>query len=340
MGTLRFVLSILVAISHIRFFSPICNQEPRALVHHICGFNPGVFAVVIFYILSGYCMSVMIKKYYLNPFNLKGFYQERITRLYPQFLFYLFISGLYLYFLAPDSWVAWKSFITPSTWVLNILMLPLDYEFLIGQKIIILNQTWSLGLEFSFYILIPILLVIKSGRLISLLVLASLFITLMAFLGKIDTDLFGYRILPGTLYIFLCGYFLSQNKKIATLKLLFIYCITCLFAYLLIINPSYLSLNHNLEVTAGLLVGIPIIALLHKMKTNTLDVFLGILSYGIFLNHVTISWIYDDYFTAIPKDYRLITILITSCFFACVSYNLVELPTLYFRHKLREVVNK
>ena len=75
MGIYRLLLSIFVAFSHmgITFY----------------GYNPGVFAVISFFLLSGYAMRILIEKYYTEPFSVSGFYIDRAIKLFPQYIFYV-----------------------------------------------------------------------------------------------------------------------------------------------------------------------------------------------------------------------------------------------------------
>lgn len=60
-------------------------------------------AVISFFILSGYVMSILIDKYYKNPAAIPSFYLDRAARLFPQFLFYMILVSLCIYFLKIES---------------------------------------------------------------------------------------------------------------------------------------------------------------------------------------------------------------------------------------------
>lgn len=72
-GTLRLILAVMVAISHV---------DIRAY-----GRNPGVVAVVCFFMISGFVMTGVIRSYYQD--NKTMFYLDRLMRIYPQYLFFL-----------------------------------------------------------------------------------------------------------------------------------------------------------------------------------------------------------------------------------------------------------
>jgi peptidoglycan/LPS O-acetylase OafA/YrhL len=82
-GYFRFFLASLVLISHVGI-----NYR---------GFNPGVAAVVSFYMLAGFVVCHLFSKIFKSEKPLYfHFYYERALRIFPQ---YLFIAGLTLIFI-------------------------------------------------------------------------------------------------------------------------------------------------------------------------------------------------------------------------------------------------
>ena len=53
------------------------------------GLNPGVIAVVVFYLISGYVMAALVRGHYLAPPLPLLFYADRAGRIFPQYLFYV-----------------------------------------------------------------------------------------------------------------------------------------------------------------------------------------------------------------------------------------------------------
>ena len=66
MGTYRFILALLVLISHAGV--------------SIGDYNPGVMAVISFYLLSGYVMTILINKYYPGTINMRYIYLGNFER--------------------------------------------------------------------------------------------------------------------------------------------------------------------------------------------------------------------------------------------------------------------
>jgi len=152
---------------------------------------------------------------------------------------------------------------------------------------LILPPTWSLGLECTFYLVFPFFFFAPT----SLKIVISTFsfvVYILAFVGFLNTDFFGYRLLPGTFVFFSAGYWIaSRNIKVVSsiwLGLLLLFVIVLYFS-------KFGGMQYNFEVTLGGLVGIIAVYLLSSIKRNWVDEYLGNLSYGVFLSHFFLLFI-------------------------------------------------
>jgi peptidoglycan/LPS O-acetylase OafA/YrhL len=323
MGFYRLFLAILVALSHmdVRWF----------------GYNPGAIAVISFYILSGYFMSLLITKYYPRTSMIPAFYLDRCLRILPQFIFYMLVASACIYWLKIDSPAINR--LTPIKWLMNFLILPQGFYMLWGENALVLPQSWSLGLEMTFYLVIPWILTGCSKRQIYTLAGLSCLIFLAAYCNKIDSDYFGYRLLPGTLFIFLTGWsFFQPDRNSRYFRI-----ITLLSAVLLwviaFLNQSIYHLPHNKEILVGLIIGILIINPIKDLQFSRLDTFLGNLSYGVFLNHYILIWLAQKFFLVTQFDIKHITLLLlASGIIASGSYYYIERPALAWRHAVRHKI--
>ena len=112
MGMMRLLLAMAVVLSHadLRVFQ----------------LNPGVTAVVGFYLISGYVMAGLVHRHYNEPARMPYFYLDRLLRLCPLYLVY---AGAAL------AWHLWTQ--TPTlflrhapTWqdiARNVLIVPLNF---------------------------------------------------------------------------------------------------------------------------------------------------------------------------------------------------------------------
>ena len=315
MGAYRLLLAMLVAISHMGVT--------------VAGFNPGVVAVVSFLIISGFVMTSLIERNYSAPEQIRLFYLDRILRLYPQFLLYFVASCVVIHFLLPGTPQA--AALTVKNIVASLAMVPMGF-YMYGITVPeILPPAWSLGLEMCFYLLIPFLLIYKCR---GLAFVASVAVFGVACLGVINTDVYGYRLLPGVLFIFLCGSYLYK----AHTKGLMIAVGTTLIAALLLlaIVAGFIERRpFNAEVTAGIVLGVPAVWFLSKLKFHRADEFFGNISYGVFLNHFVVMYVMRAFW---PVEYSALivtAVLVLSLVLSGVSYYCVERPALRLRHALR-----
>jgi peptidoglycan/LPS O-acetylase OafA/YrhL len=315
MGAFRLLLAVLVAVSH--------------MGKTVAGFNPGVVAVISFLIISGFVMTSLIERNYSVPGKIGLFYVDRALRLYPQFLFYFLLSCTVIHFLLPGTPQAAE--LTLKTIASSVLMLPLGFYMFGVAGTEIVPPAWSLGLEMCFYLVIPFLLIFKLRGAAFVL---SLGIFMLACLGYLNTDVYGYRLLPGVLFIFLCGSYLyrSQAKGVA------IAAGTAVLAGLLFVAIMAGLIERrpfNAEVSLGIALGIPAVYLLTRFKYHRVDEFLGNISYGVFLNHFVVMYFLRGFWPVAYDTYIVVAVLVLAFALSGVSYYCVERPALKLRHRLR-----
>jgi peptidoglycan/LPS O-acetylase OafA/YrhL len=127
----------------------------------------------------------------------------------------------------------------------------------------------------------------------------SLIIFVLAQCQWLNTDYYGYRLLPGILFIFLMGAMqeLSVDHKVLTQSLVVLWLLNALYLLWLWVWGTYIP--NNREVSLGLLIAMPLLAVLNKKNLPgknakigyRLDKNLGALSYGVFLYHFPIIWL-------------------------------------------------
>lgn len=320
MGLYRLFLAMLVALSHAGI--------------SVYGYNPGVVAVISFFILSGYVMSMLIDKYYQQASAIPTFYLDRAARLFPQFFFYMLVASACIYFLNIDSHYVKQ--LTFGKWLLNFLILPQAFFMYWADGALVIPQTWSLGLEMTFYLIIPWVLVYCSTGQIYGLACASFLVFLAAYCGVINSDYFGYRLILGTFFMFLVGWSFFKNDHGSKKFKVIIFLTASVLLLITFFNSFLYQLPYNKEVLLGLMAGILAITAIKRFKFSTLDEFFGNLSYGVFLNHFIIIWIMQKYLEIQVFDTPNIAILLTaSCTLALVSFFYIERPALKWRHTLR-----
>lgn len=320
MGLYRLLLAVMVAISHTE--------------HRLFGFNVGVVAVISFFILSGYVMTVLVGKHYKSPSSIPNFYLDRAARLFPQYTFYLLLATACIYIFGIDS--GFVSQLDLVKWALNLLILPLGFYMYWADYAMVIPPAWSVGLEMMFYLVIPWMLIYCSRKQIYLTAGASFLVFLAAYFGYINTGYFGYRLLPGTLFIFLIGWsFYNDDSASKRFRRALFFASSALLVFACA-NRKFYELPYNKEVLAGLLIGVLAVGYLRRFKFSRIDEFFGNLSYGVFLNHMLVMWLIQRFSGIKDFDSAHITaMLLISFVLAICTFFLVERPALKWRHGLR-----
>lgn len=315
MGTYRLFLATLVLISHLGI--------------SVGGYNPGVFAVVSFFIISGFVTTILIEKNYFSFGKITSFYKDRALRIYPQFLFYFIASSLVIRFLLPDS--PYAHALKFKHVIAALAVLPLGLSSLGFPRDAILPPAWSLGLEMFFYMVIPFILILRARP---LLFGVSIIVFGFACLGFINADIWGYRLLPGTLFIFLCGSYLHSTNSFSA-RILVATFAAAVLAFVGINNGAIERVPFNAEITAGITFGIPAVWLLSKIKSNKLDMFFGNISYGLFLNHFVVIYLAEAYNYDVKNTLGVLSVFAISFVSSVATFYLIERPVLRIRHAIR-----
>jgi peptidoglycan/LPS O-acetylase OafA/YrhL len=141
----------------------------------------------------------------------------------------------------------------------NVAMLPLGYAAQAGlDGCQLMPQAWSLGLEFSFYLVVPwLLLAIRSRSALRAVMVGSTIVFILAVFGVLETDQWGYRLLPGTLFMFMTGMALTDDERLGKAAPYLVFALACvLFAATRVWRPLY-ALHYNKEVLSDSLAAFP-----------------------------------------------------------------------------------
>lgn len=321
LGTLRLTLALTVALSHANF--------------RIGTLNPGVIAVVGFYLISGYVMAGLIRRHYQTPSKASSFYLDRAIRLLPQYFFYASLTLIWHSLTQSNSYHL-SGAPSSSDLINNLLVVPLNYYMWNGSdRYALIPPAWSLGAEIQFYLIAPLLL-LRARRLLIIGTL-SLLIYLTALGGLINSDWYAYRLLPGVLYIFLLGAWLQHQhhqkhqQSSAVIATTVVILATLTLATLQ--HANKLHQPYNAETLLGLIIGISLLHTLANRPRKHWDNLAGDLSYGVFLNHFLILWV------IYPQGLGLTQIpafILSSLTIAWLTQRYIEQPLLKWRTKLRK----
>ena len=321
LGTLRLILAMAVAASHANW--------------RVGGLNPGVMAVIGFYLISGYVMAGLIRRHYSQRVAAPAFYLDRAVRLLPQYLLYSLLT------------LAWHLYSQTNTHFLsrppsagdllnNFLIVPLNYYMFNGSdQYTLIPPAWSLGAEIQFYLIAPFML-LWPRRMLAI-GFVSLGVYLAALGGVINSDWFGYRLLPGVLLFFFLGALLQhqhhhrQHRQARAMIALVV--ALCLLALGWLHLNGTLRQPYNFETLLGLLLGLTLLGVLAKRSRTRWDDVAGDISYGVFLNHFLILGM------AYPQGVQTAELpgfLALSGALAWITQRIIEHPLLALRSKFRQ----
>lgn len=305
-GGYRFILAMLVALSHFGFQG--------------AGLNPGQWAVISFYVLSGLLMERQFQKLSRHGSGTRSFYLDRFLRIYPLYIVVLLI--------------AWMGASHPSMSrheaFANLVLLPLNYSYFTGVFAWGL-PSWSLACEAHFYILVPLLMLCSIKTLRILLGGSLCFFAFSPFLA--DSSFWAYISLPGVLFAFLTGILLSRRDYMfiktvwLTMGLILLVFVATKFTH------TGLLTGIHINVTLGYLIAVVVINFLDRFTPDVKwDKFFGLFSYPLFLSHCVVAKLVSDYWHV----FNPIALLSAGILFSAVLIVVVEIPCDRVRYKLRQ----
>ena len=282
----RGIAAICVTTIHININSIFLNSE----------FSTGLF-VQLFFVLSGYVLYI---NYYnnLKKFaDLKNFLKKRILRLYPLHLFFLIIFLL----VEIAKFVAMHQFnIIPNrpvfeennfyTFILNLILV----QNFFGSPGSFNGPSWSISAEFFTYIIFALFLIYFKEKL-EYILLAYILIFIILFSKYFNYD-WGVHAWLSCLYCFSIG--VISAKVFLIKKLNFNpYVINILFLLIFFLTFFFIE-NKKLGYYIPFLFGILFYftsllnssGLIYRIIFNKFLIFLGKISYSIYLCHAFVYW--------------------------------------------------
>lgn len=305
MGTLRVLFALTVVLSH-SFGNLMVGAKS---------------AVQLFYMISGFLISyILTEKTYPS---IQNFYINRYLRLYPIYFVIAFLTFV-AFLIYPDTIISEKFFKTyqnaPYSANIFILLTNLtiffqDWTMFTGVEnhnivfvkdfwsskvplypALLVPQGWTLGVELTFYLLAPFIL-LKKRILVTLLVFSILLRIYLNSIG-LDKDPWTYRFFPTELAFFLLGalsqqLLLPSYKKFLSLQQITNYSnfVTYFLIFITIIF-SIISIEENIKTYAFYIFFLLLMPLTFCFQNGKKwDQWVGDLSYPIYINHMIVIYI-------------------------------------------------
>lgn len=170
----------------------------------------------------------------------------------------------------------------------------------------------------------------------------SIIVSALAVLGIIGTDAFGYRLLPGVLFIFLLGSYLYEfntgdqaDKRYYGIILKFSYILIVIVA-IIISYTTYINLHYTFEVILGLLIGLPLLYTASQVKEKIpMDKLLGDISYPLYLSNFLTIWTVP-HIGMYGQDGHILVVIITALTLSLFVHWFFDGPIQRYRKNLQK----
>ena len=303
----------------------------------------GYLGVDIFFVISGF---VITSSLYQRPSkNLKdfitGFYERRLKRLVPALSVFVLISSATICFFNPSPSLSLKTGIASLFGLSNLYLFKQSTDYFAQTtELNVFTHTWSLGVEEQFYILFPFLIWFSGfGRqtkngprnlflIIGILAIASLIGFLYLYPNNQSA---AYFLMPTRFWEMAVGclIFIGFNKRKSIEQ--FLEKIPPFLVLALIIGIMYLPMSWATASTVAVVVLSSVLiaslknkTLAYKFFTNHKVVYIGLISYSLYLWHwgvLSISrWTIGIHWWSVPFQVILMFGL------AVASYQIIETP--------------
>jgi peptidoglycan/LPS O-acetylase OafA/YrhL len=335
-------LRALAVISVVIFHLNIVFKDSHIL-------HGGFLGVDIFFVITGYLISqILLLEKKNKKFSLKNFYIRRARRIIPCALFIIIIT---LFFsinihVEKDIKETTRTLLPTLFFFLNFFLYYQKIEYNPAEpNFIVFNHFWSLSLEEQFYFIFPLLFFsffYKNFRKIIIFLFASSLISLL-YISKYNSMMAFYFFFSRAWEILLGVLIALYKEKIYnSIHSLKIKNTIQTVSFLIIIVLLFKASTHNFSKYIILTtVSAALIIVFHnknflisKILSSKIAIYVGLISYSIYLWHYPIISIleYQDYLkkTDIFKEpvyfFKLLLIFLITVFLSVLTYKFIENP--------------
>lgn len=315
--------------------------------------------VDVFFVISGYFMAgVLIRSYLRNKkISFIKFWGDIILRIAPLAYTVLAVTMFFGYFLMPPHlwWSGLREVMTSAFQIENWFLILSGKSYLAtGYPPSPLQQFWALSLQVQFYLLLPFifytgLLIYKLSNSYKYVIIYLIILTLSSFLFSV----YYTNNLPSTAYyhtgtrlweflsgvmVFLLLPFIDISRKLAIILRWVGFVLLFIIGVIVpkeLHFPGYVSLLPVLAATLIILSGKSHrTGILYNILTSKLMVYIGSISFSLYLWHWPILVFYQHYFEITPSQLNLLDgvyIVICAFILSILSKNLIESNFIKFK---------
>ena len=301
-------------------------------------FSGGYLGVDVFIVISGYLItSIIHNDLKSKKFNFVNFFHRRARRLIPTYLIVLLFS-LVISFLIylPNELTNFSKSLISSTFFISNFFFWLNSGYWDETNLNPLLHTWSLSLEWQFYLFLSIFLyllwkIFKNKSIIAKILFITFLVSIFFAVIFIDRNM-TFFLLPFRIYEFFVGslvfFIQGKNFQIITKNAnFFSICALGLIIFSFIFFdsfsevPGYISLIPCLST--GLLIYIKNSIIHNALRLKWL-VFLGLISYSLYLFHWPIITFYNSININEFLVYEKILLIFPIITISILNYYLIE----------------
>ncbi len=301
-------------------------------------FSGGFSGVDIFFVISGYLMSkIIINGLKTDSFSIIGFYNKRGQRIMPALIFLvlvLIVINFFIY-LPIDYQLLTKNATASLLFYSNILYFSYSRDYFDASSTNnILLHTWSLSVEWQFYLILPIVLYVfnrffknDKNKYLILFTITTILIFVFALIISHHNPSASFYLLPTRAWEMLLGgiAFLVEDKVRWRFK-----SIAAITGYIILII-CFSTLNESMT-WPGLFTLIPVSATFLIIVSNynsfkflkvEVTQLIGKISYSLYLWHWPI-YVMGSYLGVQISSSTIIIFLALSILMALISYRYIE----------------
>lgn len=331
---LRAFAALWVFVFHYMALAPDALKPLANSYYIIIGWN----GVDLFFVLSGFLIGAILRR---ENENVKSFMIRRFFRIYPAYLLIVILC------IAINKPYLFKD------WLLVLSHLFLFNNLIPGYGGAVNGVLWTLGAEFQFYIIAALLLLLPRGKyvwwyLIAIMVIGSLLYRWVIFASVAPSERFFFSTqLPGMFGLFGMGFLAVQLKNIMGdfikrfFPIFLVLAVGSLFVYCEWLQAHVIDYWESAEavIFGRLFSGITfaLIVLVFSCTSDYLGVmfkksglvFIGEISYGIYLTHLFLIDLlkpYESIFSQFNWALYASTLVALTFLCSCLIYFLVERP--------------
>ena len=317
----------------------------------------GYLGVDIFFVISGFVITSSLYHRPIKNFKdfISGFYERRLKRLVPALTIFVLIISILVCLFNPKASVNLQTGLASLFGISNLYLLKQSTDYFSqSTQLNVFTQTWSLGVEEQFYILFPFIIWFsgygrqaKNGARNLLLYLGILsIVSLIGFIHLYQINQpAAYFLMPTRFWEMATGSIIFLTLKGKEKIKIFLKKIPPLLIFLLIIGVMYLpkdlavlSTISVVVLTSLLITSLRINTLVYKIFTNPKIVYIGLISYSLYLWHWSVlsisRWTIGIHWWSLPFQLTLIIGL------SITSYKFIEKPFRnknFFRKRLKTI---